>query len=237
MQHRLDPVVLNAAVVRFGRLARLTDMDRAALAKAASGTRLVAARRDVLMEGDAIGFATILLSGWACRVRDLNDGRRQIIDFILPGELIGNCHYDQPRALSTVLALTDITLCTAPEALPGSGLADAYSASAALNEATLFRQITRLGRLSALQRVADLVLELHERLSLSDHAQPNSFLLPLTQEVLADVLGLTSVHVNRTLKSLKSEGLVSIGSGRVTIHQPSALRSLATGSDHHRVEG
>ncbi len=214
------------AIRRLDALAPLADADRQALGVAVESKRRVAARKEVLAEGEPIRRASVLLSGWACRVRELKDGRRQILGFVLPGEMIGRYQYAQPRAPAAMLALTELVLCPAPEAVPGSALAEAYAISAALEETALLRQVTRLGRLSALERTADLLLELHDRLILSGLANDRSFSLPVTQETLADVLGLTSVHVNRTLQVMRRDGLLTLSGGTVSLADRARLAAL-----------
>lgn len=215
-----------AAITRLAALAPLDDMDLAALHKAAAHVRRIPVRRELIGQGQPIAGASLLLSGWACRVNTLSDGRRQIISLILPGDVIGACRHRNPVATSTILALTEVSTMPAPAPRAdqsGTGLAEAYALSSAWHEAYLLRNITRLGRLSAYERTADLLLEMHERLSLAGLARGNAFPMPLTQQVLADALGLTTVHVNRTLQTLRQDGSVTIGSGTVQLHDPARL--------------
>ena len=220
------PVALPPAVTRLAALAPLDGEDMAALLTAAAGSaRRIPARREVLGEGQPVPQAQILLSGWACRVQMLTDGRRQIVSLMLPGDLIGMCRQRDPLASSAILALTDVATCLAPEPREGqrgSGLAEAYALSGAFDEAYLLRNITRLGRLSAYERTADLLLEIHERLTLAGIGN----MLPLTQEMLADALGLTSVHVNRTLQTMRRDGSVSLRAGTAVLSDPARLASM-----------
>src|SRR4051812_2192373 len=191
------------AILRLEALAELAAVESGAIRQAAAFPKRVEPRREILAEGWPVGEPMILLSGWACRTRNFWDGRRQILSFLLPGDLIGMCRHSQPLAATTVTALTPVSLCRAPaprEGAAGTGLAEAYAASGALEEYYLFRQIARLGRLSAYERLIDWTLEMHERLALAGLAGPDRFPMPLTQEAIADTLGLTSVHVNRTLQ-------------------------------------
>ena len=223
------------ALSRLHALASISGEEAIALERAMKETRRISARREMLVEGKPVTGASILLSGWAGRVHQLSDGRRQILGLLLPGDLIGACRQSEPLASSTVMALTDVTLCTAPKPtadVPGAGLGEAYAMSAALDEANLLRHITRLGRLSAHERIADWLLELRERLTLCGLAT-NSFAMPLTQETLADTLGLTSVHVNRTLQTMRKSGALVLSSGRVEITDPQQLAVLA---DHRSPE-
>jgi len=196
----------------------------AALRLAMARTRTVRPHRELMTEGRDITETQLVIDGWAARVRQLADGRRQIMNFILPGDLIGLCDYDRPVASSTIVAITPVTVCTAPDRSVSPGLDRAYAISRAMDEAHLMAQITRLGRLNAHERIADLLLELLERLSLVGLAAGGRFVMPLTQEVVADALGLTSVHVNRMLQQARRAGEL-IWSGRdLMLTAPDELR-------------
>jgi CRP-like cAMP-binding protein len=104
-------------------------------------------------------------------------------------------------------------------------LAQAYAVSGALEEAYLLAQITRLGRLSALERLGDVMLELQERLALSGQVRNGTFDMPLTQEMLADVLGLTPVHINRMVQQARRQDWLEWRARRVTVRDAAALAS------------
>lgn len=211
------------AMQRLGQLARLGAADMAMLDAAMRERHRVAPRGELLRERQPIARAKLLLSGWAARVRVLGDGRRQFMSMLLPGDLIGHCRQARPLAASTVIALTEVQWCHAPDAEPDSGLASAYAASGAFEEAMLLAQITRLGRMTAAERICDLMLELHARLAMAGLTRGNSYELPLTQEALGDTLGLTSVHVNRVVQGLRRDGDLQWKSGCVTLADPQAL--------------
>jgi CRP-like cAMP-binding protein len=90
----------------------------------------------------------------------------------------------------------------------------------------MMRNIVRLGRLSAYERIADWLLEMYERLGSAGLTRGNSFEMPLTQETLADALGLTTVHVNRTLQSLRLNGVLSVYARTVVLHDLASLEQL-----------
>ena len=118
-------------------------------------------------------------------------------------------------------------ICRAPEAGLSPTLARAYALNDALERAYLFAQITRLGRLNAHERLADFLLELQERFALAGLVRGDGqFEMPLTQEALADVLGLTPVHVNRVVQHSRRDGWLEWRAKRVTIHDPEQLAVL-----------
>lgn len=214
---------LPPAVTRLASLATLDTADLTMLSNAMHRAQAVRVRRDLMVEGREIAQPQLILSGWAARVRILLDGRRQFLNFLLPGDVIGVCRQSNPIAVSTVVALTEVMACPLPESYLSPGLAEALAVSSALDEAYLLAQIARLGRMSARERIADLMLELHERLSANGTAEERGFELPITQEILADAMGLTAVHVNRMLQSARRSGDLLWTNGRLTISDPVAL--------------
>jgi len=170
----------------------------------------------------------VVVSGWVSETRILQDGRRQIFSFLLPGDVaaVGQASNIGNRGL---VALTNVEIADA-DALgaveagrPGAWLSDA----ARRREERLFEQIVRIGRLSARERVVNLLLELYDRLDAIGLVKEQTFRIPLTQEVFADALGLSVVHINRTLQQLRRDGMLTMGRGTVTLHQRQKLASFA----------
>lgn len=211
------------AVLRMEALTPLDPVARQALQAAVARSRKIAPRRELMIEGREIRETLLVVRGWAARVRILGDGRRQIMNFTLPGDLVGLCAQDRPVASATIVAMTPVSVCTAPDVSISPALAQAYAISRARDEAYLLAQIARLGRFNAHERIADLFLELLERLEMAGLAGQGRFVLPLTQEVLADALGLTAVHVNRMLQQARRAGELSWQSKELVIHDPAAL--------------
>lgn len=216
---------------RLGQLAPLDADELQALSEAQGKRYRVAAHHEIFEEGRPVDSSFLLLSGWACRSRIFSDGRRQILSLLLPGELIGICRQTRPLAATGAVALTDVSLCHAPAPCDKGGLAEAYARSGALEEFYLFRQIARLGRMSAYERIADLLLEVRERIAMVALGVEDNFPFPMTQEALADLLGLTSVHVNRTLQALRRDGLLELRGGSVHILDLRRLTDLVEHRD------
>jgi CRP-like cAMP-binding protein len=219
---QLRPEV-SPAVTRLSALAPLDAGALAALECSIAASVTDRPRSELLTEGREIPMPLLIVEGWAARMRILSDGRRQFLSFLLPGELIGMCQHDHPLAVSTVVAITPVKTCRAPDRAHHPALREAYAVSGALEEAYLLAQITRLGRLSALERLSDVMLELRERLGLCGLVRGGTFEMPLTQEMLADVLGLTAVHVNRMVQEARRQGWLEWRAKRVTIRDPQAL--------------
>ena len=222
---------------RLAALAPLTAADRAALPAADAPLATHELGTELKRQGDPFAAPRLIASGWACRMRVLNDGRRQILDLLIPGDCIGLPYgpFTAPLAHWATVGLTRIrtidiepvaaALRAGPAAYPG--LVRGFAAMAALEQDALLERITSLGRRTATERVAHLMLELRDRLAAVGLAPAECFPCPLTQEVMADLLGLSTVHVNRTLQLLRREGLLAMRSGQVELLDPGALAAMA----------
>lgn len=179
-----------------------------------------------LVAEGAVARPRFVVSGWACRQRLMPDGRRQIFSLLLPGDSFG---FGSRPALCGVAALTAIDIMDAgalQEAIRrGSvpGLARALSAAETQEDALLLDHAVRLGRMTAFERVAHFLLELQQRLEIAGLGDHQRFPLPLTQEILADALGLSIVHVNRTLQQLRRAALLELRSGVAILLEPEAM--------------
>lgn len=195
--------------------------------------RPVRRNRDIVSEGRSYETMFVLLEGSAIRHRILRDGRRQILNILLPGDFIGfpGCFFE--NALYAVTALTDAIVCPVPfSVLIGlfehrPQLAATLFWSFACEAAIYAEHLIDIGRRSALERVAHFLLELLTRLRVIGLADEKSYRMPLTQELVADALGLSLPHVNRTLRQLRDDGLVTIEDQRVSITDINALAALA----------
>jgi CRP-like cAMP-binding protein len=173
----------------------------------------VTAGTELFVEGQLLNCPLLLLEGWAVRQRVLSDGRRQIVSFILPGDVMGLCERTDAVALCSTVAVTDVTFASMPvlaDALRAkSGALYRWSREAiATQERGLYDQVVRLGRQSAYERLVHQLLDFYYRLRGVDLLEGHSFALPFTQEVLSDALGLSTVHTNRTLQQLRREHLI-----------------------------
>jgi CRP-like cAMP-binding protein len=227
MAAQRDPIPTESpALKRLTSLMPLPEEDTVALQRAIALERIVPAAREIVVEGTPIGQPRIICSGWAYRARHFSDGRMQILGLLLPGELIGYCSQQDPLAATTIVSATPLGLCLAPSPLESSRLADVYAISRACEEFHLFRQIARLGCLSAYERTIDWLLEIHERLALAGLVQGDRFPVPLTQTLVAHLLGLTAVHLNRTLQTLRREEVLDLRKGQACLHDTARLADL-----------
>jgi CRP-like cAMP-binding protein len=215
-------------------LAPLSQAEEALVVAVASQTQTHGHGAELCGHGQQPARPRLVLSGWASRQRELPDGRRQIFGFILPGDTIWLGSRPRPLALCATVALTTMVTADARPLVAAlatgdrryAGLGAALDAASALDEAFLLDHLVRIGRQTAYERTGHLLLEMHWRLSLAGLARGQRFAMPLTQETLADALGLSVVHMNRTLQQLRRERLIRLQSGEVELLDPYTLARL-----------
>ena len=198
--------------------------------KCAIDRRFVAAGAELFAEGESSENLYIVLEGWLIQHRILEDGRRQILDFALPGAVIGYRTQPQAPFAFSAEAITNAEVAIIPlnrvTDMIRSGSENALTLLEAVNEALLgaFDTLTDIGRRTARESVAHFLLRMDRRIRRSTGSDGRGGLpFPLSQEHIGDALGLTSVHVCRTLSKLRSEGLVETGRGRLRIVDIDAL--------------
>lgn len=195
----------------------LPDEDRVALDKVWHGNRQsVASQCDIVSEGDPPRVIHVIRKGWACRYKMLEDGRRQIIGFFLPGDICDLNIFVLKRMDHSIRALTPVQYVplSASEfeklTVGHPRVQQALLWETLVNAAIQREWTVNLGQRSALERLAHLLCELHIRLQLVGMVEDGVCEFPVTQPVLADALGLTSVHISRMLKTLRSRNLIQL---------------------------
>ena len=218
---------------RLGSYLTLTDAETEFLRALHEPARKISRHREIVIAGHRYDHLFILRSGFVSRYKVLPDGKRQILNLGLPGDLIGfpSCLFD--AAVNSVSSLTEAVIATVAftklfqlfAQFPRVGAALFWSS--ACEVAMYGEHLVDLGRRSAYERLAHLILELLVRLRAAGLADERCYLLPLTQELMADALGLSGPHLNRMIRCLREEGLVTIEDQRVVIHDLASLASLA----------
>lgn len=230
---RLAPRPIEPVLRRLRALTQLTDADLQLVRGLSDRRERHGAGEELTVEGQAGRRARFVVSGWACRQRVLPDGRRQIFGFILPGDPVGLGERPNAPALCSIVAVTSLETVDAEPVVEAAasgaspGLARAVAMSRVEEEALLLDHLVRLGRQSAYERVAHFLLEMRQRLEIAGLGDRQRFPVPLTQEVLADALGLSIVHVNRTLQQLRRERLLELRSGVAILLQPDLLVGIS----------
>ncbi|WP_112061383.1 Crp/Fnr family transcriptional regulator [Hyphomonas pacifica] len=208
---------------RLSQYVNLDDIIWSEFEKLQNHKKSYEAGDDLIRVGQNPKHVFLLTEGWAIRHRTLEDGRRQIVNFMLPGDVfdlqvLANLEADHGVTAVNRTVTMRIEVDDFVNMLKKSGpLASAFWWSAVQEESILREQIVRVGRRSARERIGHLLLELQRRLQAAIGSQEDVMPLPLTRTDLADALGLTPVHVSGTMSALRRAGLIEEGRGRVKI--------------------
>jgi CRP/FNR family transcriptional regulator len=190
-----------------------------------------AAREPIVAPGTAEVTYT-LLSGWAFRAKLLPGGQRQILDFLLPGDLMGLQSPLTGRVRHAITALTNVTVCELSPSAVRAVFNRHAELSAALVQMLLLdndradRRLLLLGRQRPTQRLAYLMLDLHERLALREFAANGRCEFPLTYEHMADALGLSRAQLARSLAELRERGWANTQNGTLALSAPDAMAAF-----------
>jgi CRP-like cAMP-binding protein len=218
---------------KLEHFAPFTAEEREALLAACSDVRRVGAREDLARQGDHPTAVNLLLSGFACRYKVLPDGRRQLMAFFVPGDFCDFRNFLLARLDHSIGTLAQGTIATLPmervEALLARWprIARAIWWSQLVEEAITREWVVNLGQRTAIERTAHLFCEVFWRLRAVGLTRGHACEMPFTQTELADTLGLSAVHVNRTLQELRRSELITLRERELTIHDLEALQDLA----------
>ncbi len=195
--------------------------------------RLVSAGSEIIYTGQTDAELYTLFSGWAFRQKSLPDGRRQILNFILPGDIVGLQASLLTAAEHSVEALTDVELCvfsrkqtwTLFERMPQ--LAYELSWLGAREESMVDEALTSVGQRTARERLAALIMGLYRRADHIGLVKDQTFLFPLTRQHLADALGLSLVHTIKTWSALRKAGYFNFDGKHLHLANPRLTERLA----------
>lgn len=225
--------VVDRLILKLENFTRVSGDERRALAEASTTVRRFGAHEDLVLEGEPTDGIKLILEGFACRYKILPDGRRQIVAYLVPGDLCDLRifilkHMDHSiGTLAPVEAatLSQDTMLGILERYPN--LARALWWSTLVEESIAREWIVNVGHRTAFERLAHLFCEIYLRLRAVGLTQENRCELPLTQNELADTLALSLVHVNRMLMEMRRAGLVSFQNKQLVIHDLAALQGAA----------
>lgn len=218
------------------RLGEFIDLDEDELSgfENICGARARAKRHTIIRaQGADVESVYLLAEGWVTSSVVLPDGERQIVNIHLPGDLLGMSSIVLSSAAETLTAVTasEFSSIRLPDFFAifrdNPRVATALLLSVLQDRVTLMDRLIAIGRTSSARRLSSLLLHIHGRLS---RLRPNdgaSFHLPLTQVDLADVLGITPIHMNRVIKDLKSTGLIDFSGNTVTLNDVVKLRDFS----------
>jgi CRP-like cAMP-binding protein len=220
-------------VARLSRLMTLSAGDLRSLELIIESERMVRKREDLVVVGYEYRNLCFVKDGYAIRYKLLRSGKRQILNVVLPGDVIGFPVSFLDRSIYSVVAVSDLAYNTCSlesyarlcYERPQFGLALSWLAA---HEAAIYAEhIVDLGRRTPLERLAHFLLELHARLQIVGRTEKTSFDLPFSQEVIADVLGLSVPHLNRMMQQLRAERLITSRARRIELTDMVRLQTLA----------
>lgn len=225
----VEPVIRRLNLLRPLSAEARTSLEYAML----EGIQRAGAGEDLVADGDPVDSVRLVLSGWLCRYKTLEDGRRQIVNFLFPGESCDAHAFllsvmDHSIATLMPVVYAEIKRARFESLLAGDrSLAEAFWCETLVSSAIQREWAINLGRRVAVERVAHLFCEIFERLRPVGMVEGNSCMMPVTQMDLADATGLSVVHLNRTLQELRASGLITLRERMLTIPDLDALKNAA----------
>jgi len=224
--------MIESALLKLRRRDYIGPDEEQAIRDGTSEAQAVAPRTTIIREGEVLNRSTLLLDGIMCRYKDLRNGERQITALHVAGDFVDLHSFTLRKLDHNIMALTRCRYTTvAHQALKRitedfPHLTRVFWFATNLDAAIHREWELSLGRRQAISKVAHLFCEMHVRLGIVGLAAEDGYDLGLTQNDLAECVGLTPVHVNRTLKELRTRELVSFRAGRVTIHDREGLKRI-----------
>jgi len=223
----------NYFTLKLSRFASLSEADQVALDLLVAGEQLVARGDDLTVEGDVASTIFLLKEGMAMRYHMLPDGGRQIINFLIPGDLCSMHVFRSRTRDHSIAAITPIRVAPIVHKSMAQLLsyhptvATALSWVAIQEEAMLRERVISLGRRDARGRIAHLVCELFWRHKALGLTGDQAFQLPLTQTELGDALGLTTVHVNRVMGTFRERKIMGMRQRKMCLLDLDRMQEIA----------
>ncbi|MEH3100020.1 MAG: Crp/Fnr family transcriptional regulator [Sphingomonas adhaesiva] len=218
---------------KIGGILDVTAEERRALDRLLERERAVRRGATLVRENERSTELFAVKSGMMLGYVLLDDGSRQVLRFLFPGDMAGAAVCAYGKAPQTLVALADSVIAVVDRTQLAAlmyrqpRLAMAMAALEQVERTALTDRLAGVGRLSARARVAAVLLDIRDRMRRCDPTIGASFMLGLTQEEIGDATGLTAVHVNRMLRQLEEQGMIARTAGRVTVLDEPALMRAA----------
>lgn len=225
---------------RLGKHVPLSDTEKAALTRLEESPRRVKRGAIIQRVNETITELFVVREGRVMSYVILPDGSRQILRVYFPGDFIGSASTVYNKAPESLVALSDAVVCPFDKQALRRLLEEHPRLAALLfllsnaERVALTDRLASLGRTSAKARVASFLLDIFDRLRVTDDAITDTFDLKLTQEEIGDAIGLTSVHVNRMIRQMEQDGLISRSQGRFTLHDIPQLEEIGHYSNRYK---
>lgn len=222
-----------ALLRKLRTFAQLEPDDLRAVERVCGDVHELPAGETLIREGERPARVHLLIDGWACRYKLMPDGARQIMAYLIPGDLC-DIHIFVLKVMDHAIGLLGPARVAfiAPEAMleimdRHPRVARALWWATLVDEAVLREWLVNMGQREAYERIAHLLSEMWLRLRAVGLAEGDAFSLPLTQKELGDTMGLTPVSVNRALQRLRKQGLISLDQKQLTIHDTQGLMDVS----------
>ncbi len=224
--------MLNLLTRKLEAFGPLPDEDKSLLDDIVGRPRKVAADQDIVREGEASPNVRLVVEGFACRYKLMKNGDRQIVAFLIPGDFCDQHVFilnamDHSIATVSPAMVVDIPRDRILELKTRPAIERAMWWVSLVDEAILREWLLNNGRREAEERIAHLICEMHARLQVVGLADGNRFALPITQAELGDALGLSAIHVNRSLQTLRYQNLITLKYRELVIDDLAGLKALA----------
>ncbi len=223
---------MKALLKRLAVYCDIGSREEAVAAELETESHSYAPGEQMVCEGDQLRHAFVVERGWASAHRDLEDGRRQVVHFLMPGDFFGLQVMVARTADHSITALTEVEAFRISPGAISHLFAEPSDIGIALwwaqvqEESILREHIVRNGRRNATERVAHLLLELHRRARIVGHAESETKHFPLSQQLIADSLGLSVVHVSRVMTRLTKDKLIERKGKSLKITDRDGLNAL-----------
>lgn len=233
----LQGAALKLFVGRLASRSTLTDEEQRAVLGLTGRIKLVPAHVDFVRQREHLDHASLIVDGLAGRFGQNRDGARQITCLHIPGDMADLSSVVGATGGWGLTALARTTILQVPHrdlrrlAARHAGVAEAFWRDGVADGSIFSEWVVNVGRRDALARLAHLLCEMAIRNARSGGGDPDSFALPMTQSQLGDATGLTSVHVNRTIRELRMRAVVTMHLGQVTIHDWKGLVAIGDFDD------
>jgi CRP-like cAMP-binding protein len=224
---------LRPLTAKLERLAGLDQEDRKAIQNLPMSVKPARPNSYLVREGGTASACCLLVDGYACRHKTASNGERQIVSFQLPGDILDLQHLWLEQADHNIQTITEAVIGWIPVAELQALIRDRPRIGEALwrdtlIDASIFREwVLNVGRRNAKQRIAHMLCEFAVRREAAGLGPPESFVMPMTQEHIADATGLTAIHVNRMLQALGAEGVIQREKRHIAIADWDRMRRVA----------
>lgn len=225
--------MINAHLKKLRVRSEISADEESLIRSLVAETRHVRPDQHLVHAGEHLESSLLLLDGWLVRSKDLPTGERQVMEIHIAGDFADLHGFTLKRLDHDVLSVSECTIGVVPHqrlmeiSENHPHLARVYWQSTNVDAAITREMALSLAQRSAISRMAHLFCELHVRLGIVGKADDNSFAFPLTQRELSECVGLTVVHVNRTLQELRRRGFVEVSNRQVTILDRPGLEAVA----------